>query len=124
MIPPWSDLQRQSVINAVFADFAIPLEVALSTEGVDAPSWKVHAFGGTVQASLDRIHSRQDRIVRRYAQRGVRALSSREALFMYASQWLEWVVFEGARDPDHDDVLELMEGWFILHAGLKDGFRS
>lgn len=114
MRPTWNPQRRQELVNGVMAHFAIPVSVNIP-DAEQPEGWQV-VYGGNLDAAVERIHQMQDNIVAIYKEKGVAAITKYDALFMYASQWLEWILVRGPQDPDYKEMIDLMEAWLVVYA--------
>lgn len=124
MLPDWNKAQQEQLTNDILAHYAIPVVVRPASNSDGACTWEVSVLGGTLEAALERIHALQERIIGRISKHGMGAVSRQDALFMYASQWLEWTVVRGEETPDYAEVLELMEVWAVLFLSRGPGFLN
>ncbi len=120
LLPQWSDKKRKSVCNAIFATFAIPIEVLPPTK--DFTLWRVVIHGGTILEAIDRCHDRQNKIAKKLDLLGVEGLSRREAMFMYVSQWLEYTALRQPDEPINEDAEDVMEQWHMVYHRLGETF--
>ena len=123
ILPRWSATRHREVVNGVLAQFAIPVRV--HPPGEDTPrDWTVEVFGGSLDAALERIHARQDRIIARFTGIGASAITKYEALFMYATQWVEWTLCSGFQDSGSAEIEDLMDCWLVVYATTERRYAS
>jgi hypothetical protein len=113
-----SSMQRMA--NTVFSRHSIPVEVIPSLLCDDLSSWKVIPLGGSLESVLEQLREQRADILADLAELGMVTVSRQDALFMYTSYWLEWVLVRGPNDPYYMMALDAMERWCILHAALEN----
>ena len=109
----WSISRQQSEINNVLARYAVPA-VVYPPLTEDPKAWII-TFDSHFQAILDLLHDKQNKVFDRCVSGGIERMSKTDALFMFASQWLEWMLVRAKDDPDDAEMFELIENWFTIY---------
>lgn len=107
--------RQADVLNNVFLDFAIPVLVYRDPAKPD--EWLLRTWGGDLDTAVERMREKQKRIASRFQKYGVSAISRKDALFMYASQWVEWNFLD--QPAENTQMLELMEGWLAVWGSME-----
>lgn len=109
------------VVNTSFKQNSIPLRISPHEEGETRTMWKIDytESAATIDSVMSRVYEIQDRIAEKVSAGGnpMMSCTKEQALFMFASQHLIWMVeMDGRADhPSFPTVQMIMMSWMAIY---------